>query len=92
MENSKAAQSHILHIDNRNRVDITGVTKVITFNEDNVILNTVMGVLNIKGRNMQMNKLNVENGEMSIEGEITAFAYTSKENDKKESMLKKLFK
>jgi sporulation protein YabP len=92
MESAKNVKNHVLHIDSRQKVDITGVTKVIAFNEDNVILSTVLGVLNIKGKNMKMNKLNVDNGDMSIEGEVVSFAYTSKDVEKKESMLKKLFK
>jgi sporulation protein YabP len=56
------------------------------------MLSTVMGVLIIKGRNMKMNKLNVDNGDMSIEGEVVSFTYTSKDGEKKESVLKKLFK
>jgi sporulation protein YabP len=92
MESTKNAKNHILHIDGRQRVDITGVTKVIVFNEENVMLSTVMGVLIIKGRNMKMNKLNVDNGDMSIEGEVVSFTYTSKDGEKKESVLKKLFK
>lgn len=92
MENTKISRNHTLHIDNRQKVDITGITKVIAFNEDNIILSTIMGLLNIKGKSMKMNKLNVDNGDMSLEGEIISFVYTSKEGEKKENILKKLFK
>lgn len=92
MENTKISRNHTLHIDNRQKVDITGITKVIAFNEDNIILSTIMGLLNIKGKSMKMNKLNVDNGDMSLEGEIISFVYTSKEGEKKENILKKFFR
>lgn len=94
MENIKAIKNqhnHIVHIDNRERIEISGVTKVDTFNEDDVILHTIMGVLNIKGKNMKVNKLNVDTGDMLIEGMIYSMHYLSKDKEKG-SFLKKLFK
>lgn len=95
MENIKTAKnqhSHIVHIDNRERIEITGVTKVDTFNEDDVILHTVMGVINVKGKDMKVNKLNVDTGDMLIEGMIYSLHYLSKDKEKKGSILKNLFK
>lgn len=95
MENIKTAKSqhsHIVHIDNRERIEITGVTKVDTFNEDDVILHTVMGVINVKGKDMKVNKLNVDTGDMLIEGMIYSLHYLSKDREKKGSILKNLFK
>lgn len=95
MENIKVVKSqhnHIVHIDNRERIEITGVTKVDTFNEDDVILHTVMGVINVKGKNMKVNKLNVDTGDMLIEGMIYSIHYLSKDKENKGSILKKLFK
>jgi sporulation protein YabP len=95
MENNKSSKiqrGHIVHIDDRQRIDITGVEGVVTFNEENVIVNTTMGVLNIKGRNMKVNKLNVDSGDMSVAGEINSVVYESKDRAVKGSILKKLFK
>lgn len=95
MENIKSPklqQSHSLQINNRESVNITGVIKVITFNDENVILQTTMGGLSIKGKSMKVNKLNVDNGEMSIEGYIYSILYNDKENANKEKLIKKLFK
>ncbi|TDT63469.1 sporulation protein YabP [Fonticella tunisiensis] len=91
-KNIKQQSSHIVHIDNRRSLDITGVTKVLTFNEEVIILSTVMGGLTIKGKGMKVNKLNVDSGDMSIEGEIISLVYNVKESPNRESLLKKLFK
>lgn len=94
MENKviKSPQNHIIHMENRQRIDITGVINATEFNEDNIILQTQMGNLNIKGKSLKVNKLNVDTGDMCIEGEILSLTYTSKEAGNKESILKKLFK
>lgn len=95
MENLKVVKpqgNHIVHIDNRQRIDISGVTKVVTFNEDSVVLNTIMGSIEIKGKNMRVNKLNVDTGDMLIEGEVLSLIYSSRDKGKKGSTLKKLFK
>lgn len=92
IKNTKIQSNHAVHIDARKRIDITGVTQVITFNEDSVVLHTTMGTLNIKGKEMKVNKLNVDNGDMSIEGEVSALVYTTKDTTNKESIIKKLFK
>ncbi|MCX7885461.1 MAG: sporulation protein YabP [Caloramator sp.] len=88
----KSQHNHVVHIESRQRIDITGVINVVTFNEENIILVTEMGGLNIKGENMKVNKLNVDNGDMCIEGEFISMIYTTKEAGKKEGIIKKLFK
>lgn len=95
MENNKVLKpqgSHIVHIDNRQRIDVSGVTKVVTFNENSVVLNTIMGSIEIKGKSMRVNKLNVDTGDMLIEGEVHSLVYLSKDKGIKGSTLKKLFK
>lgn len=88
----KNQSEHIIHIDNRHKMELTGVIRVSTFNEDVVILETSMGILTIKGRSMKVNKLNVENGNMAIQGEINSLVYSTKSVGSKEGLLKKMFK
>jgi sporulation protein YabP len=87
-------KNHIIHMENRKKLDITGVRNVITFNDINVVLQTTLGMLNLKGKDMRVNKLNVENGDMSIEGEIISMIYTTKDDTagKKRSLIAKLLK
>lgn len=92
IKNIKVQSSHILHIDNRHKIDLTGVTKVINFNEESIILDTILGGLVIKGKEMKVNKLNVDNGDMSIEGEVISINYINGVSSKKENFLVKLFK
>lgn len=88
--NNKTFSGHNIKLENRNKFEATGVINVLTFNEDNVILNTSLGILNIHGKNMKVNKLNVDNGDVTIVGEIYSLIYSSKEA--KGNFMKKLFK
>lgn len=95
MENNKKdniVKNHILHMENRKVLSITGITDVVTFNEELIILNSVMGGLHVKGKDMKINKLNVDTGDMCIEGNFDSFLYTKKDNKNKESIIKRLFK
>lgn len=82
-----------LILENRKKLNLTGVVEVISFDEVQIILNTNLGGLAIKGTGLKMNKLDVQNGEIVIVGFINSFVYTNtKVKQDKESILRKLFK
>lgn len=82
-----------LNLENRKRLTLSGVVEVVSFNEDQIILNTSLGTLNIKGEGLKMNKLDVQNGDVIINGIVNSCIYVNKENKKeKERLLSKLFK
>lgn len=68
-------RAHSIHIDNRMRISITGVMDVVSFNEQDAILLTEAGPLNIAGTNLHLSKLNLEDGQICIEGELLALDY-----------------
>lgn len=95
MEDKKiinGSESHNVKMEGRKKLELTGISEVINFNEESIILETVMGGLIIKGSNMKVSALNVENGEMCIDGFISSLTYVSKNSGKKENILKKMFK
>lgn len=80
-------------MENRKKMSISGVVDVESFDEDNISLYTEAGMLNIRGEKMRINKLSVESGDVTVEGEINSLAYTDEEHSTKGgSILKKLFK
>jgi sporulation protein YabP len=82
-----------LSLENRKRLTLSGVVEVVSFNEDQIILNTSLGTLNIKGEGLKMNKLDVQNGDVIINGMVNSCIYVNKENKKeKERLISKLFK
>ncbi|WP_204558014.1 sporulation protein YabP [Bacillus ectoiniformans] len=77
----------------RKVLEITGVKQVESFDSEEFLLITVMGVLSVQGQNLQMKNLDVDQGIVSIKGRINQLVYsdeTSKNQSK--SMFSKLFK
>ncbi len=83
---------HSIILEGRKKISISGVTDVDKFDENIVILFTNMGELTIKGSDLHVNDLSVENGEMNIEGEIDAFYYGDKNITSPLSFLGKIFR
>ncbi|MGL5353498.1 MAG: sporulation protein YabP [Clostridium sp.] len=80
-------------LENRNRLTLTGVLEVISFDDEKILLNTNLGSLTIKGSELKMNKLDVQNGDVIIVGKVGSMVYSGKELKKeKENIITKLFK
>ena len=83
-------KKHLLSLDNRVKLVLTGAEEVSGFNEETVSVKTTCGILIIKGEKLHIDKLNLETGDVSIEGKINAMQYIGSNNSK--SKLSKLFK
>ena len=77
------SRAHSIHIDNRQRTSITGVMDVVSFYEQEIMLLTEAGPLNIVGTSLHLSKLNLEDGQICIEGELLALDYEPEENEKR---------
>ena len=72
---------------------LEGSDKVISFDEEKILLNTKLGALTIKGNELKMNKLDVQNGDVTIAGDVWSIVYSGKEIKKeKESIIGRLFR
>jgi len=85
---------HNVVIDRRESVAVSGVTDVVSFDEENIVCETEMGVLVVRGNNLHVNRLNLDEGELEVDGEIENIGY---EDDMiigkgKNSLLSKIFK
>lgn len=69
------ARAHSLQIDNRSRMNVTGVSDVESFHEQEVILHTEAGTLRIEGDGLHLSKLNLDDGQVVVEGEVIALEY-----------------
>lgn len=94
MEENKITKAHKITLGNRQNGMITGVLDVISFDISEVLLETEQGMLNIKGKDLHVNRLNLEKGEVDIEGTIDGLSYTQipASIKKTEGFLGKLFK
>lgn len=85
---------HTVILEKREKASISGVTDVISFDEEVVVSKTSMGVLIIKGDNLHINSLNLENGELCLDGTIDSMEYedTDTYNKPASSFFGKLFR
>lgn len=90
----KLGVSHRLTLNNRDRGNLTGILDVISFNESQIVLDTDMGLLTIRGKDLHVSRLSLEKGEIDIEGRTDSFTYSSNESIWKagQSFLSRLFK
>ena len=76
MEENKLTKSHKIVLTNRKGGNFTGVLDVISFDISEVLLETEQGMLNIKGKDLHVNRLNLEKGEADIEGIMDSLSYS----------------
>ncbi|HEO8421946.1 sporulation protein YabP [Niallia sp. FSL W8-0635] len=77
----------------RKLLDITGVKQVESFDNEEFILETVMGFLSIRGQNLQMKNLDVEKGVVSIKGKVFDLVYVDDQSgDKAKGFFSKIFR
>lgn len=92
-ENKSVTRIHKAVINNRNEGLLTGVTDVISFDTEEVIMETIQGMLIIKGKELHVKRLMLEKGEIEFDGTIDSLTYsdTGSYARKGESFLKRLF-
>lgn len=92
MEENVKAANHKLVLDGRKRAQLSGIKDVISFDAKEILLETTMGLLTVKGDELHVNRLTLEKGEVDIEGKVDSLTYSDKGMNKGEdSFLKRLF-
>ena len=81
-------------ISNRKTGVLNGVVDVLSFDVGEILLETELGMLMIKGNDLHVNRLTLEKGEIDIEGKIDSLTYSDVKSASKqnESLLGRLFK
>lgn len=85
---------HKLMLTNRRTCTINGVSDVLSFDIHEIVLETDMGMLVMKGNDLHVNRLSLEKGEVDIDGRVDSLTYSDAGafSPKGESLLSKLFK
>ena len=91
-EEKKRRGRHMLVMEERERVRITGVTDVLSFDEEGIMLETDAGLLIIKGEGLHVGMLDLEAGEVTIEGTADSASYADGGGGERRSFLGKLFR
>ena len=66
---------HRLTLNERRQLSVTGVSEVVSFDENIVVLHTELGTLVIQGKELQLTTLSREGGQVAVDGTVAALSY-----------------
>lgn len=78
-------------LEDRKRLSVSGVSDVDSFDERSVTVYTHLGELSVRGSDLHITALNIETGELSLEGQIDALLYAV-EQPKNEGFFGRVFR
>ena len=84
-------ENHILSIEGREKLTVTEVTDVKSFNEEAVLIMLKKGGLMVKGQRLHIQKLDLTEGKVIIDGFVNSMVYTDKKDKEDKSLIKKIF-
>ena len=82
-------------LENREKLNVTGINDVFSFDDQIIIIETELGLLTIKGEDLKINKLSLDTSDFIVEGRIDTLNYSNQEassNKKGKNILSKIFK
>ena len=89
-EKLKSALPHNVVLEDRRVLRVSGVCDVDSFDEQTVIAFTNMGEMTVRGEDIHISRLNVDTGELELEGNFYALTYT--DSPKQSGFFSKLFR
>ena len=94
MEEKTVSKTHKVLLQNRKSGSFSGIVDVLSFDVAEILLETELGMLLIKGNDLHVNRLSLEKGEVDVEGRIDSIAYSEVNRYAKqgESFLGRIFK
>ena len=93
VENITPQREHNIRINNRKELEINGVKEIDSFDNEEFLLETNMGYLIIRGQNLQLKNLNVEEGLVQIQGKVYELTYVDEQQQERaKGLFSKLFK
>ncbi len=78
----KTEPAHHLVLEGREQLSVSGVEEVESFDERTAVMRTVRGVLVVRGEGLHVGRLNLEIGELELEGSVEALIYEAPAGEK----------
>jgi len=85
-------REHSIEVNNRKSIKITGVRHVDSYDDKEVVLKTSMGDLIIKGTELNISNLNLEDGNLQVIGLVESFLYAEEAGTKRKNFIKRILK
>lgn len=92
--NQRASKRHNITMNNREDISMTGIVDVLSFDEELVICQSDIGILVLKGMNLHVNKLDLDNGILELTGFVIGLQYEEDHilSKNRPSIFSKIFK
>ena len=85
--------NHEIKITDRSIISLSGINKISSFDDQEFLMESNMGVILLKGEGLEIIKLDTHDGNVKIKGKLNSFAYIENiKKGKEESLIAKLFK
>ncbi len=82
---------HNVTMKSRKHMEISGAVSVLSFDDEQVVLKTSMGICCVQGRGLNVAKLDLDGGDVFVDGEIVSLYYPE-ESEEKQSFFSRIFK
>ncbi|MBO5023664.1 MAG: sporulation protein YabP [Clostridia bacterium] len=92
MEQQKEKTTTTLYLKNRTTLILTGISDIVSSDENSVCLDTLDGGLMVEGSELHIISMNVESGEITIEGKVDSITYHDKTQVSKNGFFARMFK
>jgi sporulation protein YabP len=94
MEEINQQGAHRALLSARRNGSFTGILDVLSFDVSQILLETDMGMLTVRGKDLHVNRLNLEKGEVDLDGLIASLEYSEvpKPGEKAAGVLGRLFR
>lgn len=83
---------HVLIIENRDSISISGVKKADSFSPCEIAVYTEQGDLLIKGSELMVEEFNEAKGDLKINGRVDSLSYRSEKQHIPDNFLSRLFR
>ena len=87
--NESIYKTHEIKLINRDILNLTGIKNISNFDDEEFLINSVMGGIVIKGKGLEVIHLD---SDLKIKGKVNSILYSDKVKENKESLFSKLFK
>ena len=83
---------HEVKVIDRNLIYLSGISKIISFDSEEFLMESVMGIILLKGQDLEIVKLDTHDGRVSIKGIFNSMLYDDGKKKDNESFIGKIFK
>lgn len=90
MDNQKTLQE--IRLLSRKHFDVNGVKEVESFDEGNVTLKTVCGLLSVDGKDLKISVLDIDKGIVSLDGRVDAIYFSEENTDSRKGLFGRLLR